>query len=464
MLLRSVPVVVLSGSREERDVVETYNLGVNSYIVKPIDIAHFVETMQMRLTVGHPLDLLIVEDSESDAELVAGELRRHGFDVAFERVDTGPALEAALEAREWLLVLCDYNLPGFDSQEALRIIRERGNGLPFVILSGTIGEEAAVEALRAGAMDIVVKTNLSRVGAVVDRVLLDAENHRKLRKGEAALLESEARKTSILESALDAVITIDQEGRILDFNAAAEAMFGYTRAEVTGEPMAGLIVPPSLRHEHEEGVRAPSRYRGDDDPRHSARGDRDACRRRRVSRRARGHEQRALRAALLHRLPSRPDRGEAGRGRTSKPRGSAPPVSEDGGDRQARRGHHPRLQQPPGGRERLQRDPAAGVRRGGPAPGARRADPVGRREGQPADAAATCLRPSAGAPAEGSRPERDRHGNRADAGPLDRRRGRARHPPRPRARPRSGGPGPSRAGDHEPGGQRRGRDGRGRHA
>jgi PAS domain S-box-containing protein len=250
--LRSVPVVVFTTSRDERDVIESYTLGVNSYIVKPADFGTFVETMQMRLSLERPLSVLIVEDSESDAELAALELRRNGFDIALERVDTAPALRAALEAGRRVLVLCDYDLPGLDAQEALRIVRETAPDTPFVILSGTIGEEAVADALKAGANDVVVKANLSRIGLVVDRVLLEAENRRIQKEGAAALMESEARKTSILDSALDAVITIDQEGRIVDFNEAAVAMFGYTREEAFQREMLELIIPPSLRQQHTE--------------------------------------------------------------------------------------------------------------------------------------------------------------------------------------------------------------------
>ena len=102
-----------------------------------------------------------------------------------------------------------------------------GADVPFVILSGTIGEEATVEALRSGARDVVLKSNLSRLGLVVDRVLADSEQRRRHREAEVELEESDARKSAILDSALDCIITIDHEGRIVDFNPAAEETFGY---------------------------------------------------------------------------------------------------------------------------------------------------------------------------------------------------------------------------------------------
>ncbi len=203
---------------------------------------------------GRPLHLLMIEDSETDAELVVIELRRHGYEVFCHRVDAESSLRFALESGRWDIAVCDHGLPSFSSGEALLIIREVTDDLPFVILSGTIGEEAAVAALKAGARDVVVKTNLSRIGPVVDRELGEAENRRLRHRSEGALAVSEARKSSILASALDAIITTDHDGRIVDFNPAAEAMFAYRQSDVQGRLMADLIIPLALRQQHSEAL------------------------------------------------------------------------------------------------------------------------------------------------------------------------------------------------------------------
>ena len=130
---------------------------------------------------------------------------------------------------------------------------EADSDVPFVILSGTIGEEATVEALRSGARDVVLKSNLARLGLVVDRVLADSEQRRRHRAAEVELQESNARKGAMLDSALDCIVSIDHEGRIVDFNPAAEETFGYLQDEVRGQPMVDLIIPPSLRDRHREG-------------------------------------------------------------------------------------------------------------------------------------------------------------------------------------------------------------------
>jgi diguanylate cyclase (GGDEF)-like protein len=142
--------------------------------------------------VSHPLRVLLVEDSELDTELFLAELRRSGYETDLERVDTEAQFRDALSCAAWEMVVCDHGLPGFSSNEALRIVRESELDVPFVILSGTIGEEAAVEALKAGARDVVVKSNLARLGPVVDRALQEAQNRRHQKQLELERTELQA--------------------------------------------------------------------------------------------------------------------------------------------------------------------------------------------------------------------------------------------------------------------------------
>src|ERR1041385_4129765 len=110
-----------------------------------------------------PLNLLIVEDSEDDALLLVHELRRGGYDVRFERVDTAPALNSALKRQDWDIVVSDHSMPHFSGIDALALLRDKGSDVPFIFISGTIGEEAAVAALKVGAQDYLMKTNLKRL-------------------------------------------------------------------------------------------------------------------------------------------------------------------------------------------------------------------------------------------------------------------------------------------------------------
>jgi DNA-binding NtrC family response regulator len=131
------------------------------------------------------LHLLIVEDSPEDAALMEHELERAGYDVASERVETENAFRHALAQAAWDAVLCDYTLPDFSGVSALRILRETDADLPFIYVSGTIGEDVAVEAMRSGAQDYVLKNNLNRLAPAVGRELREAKVRREKRALEA---------------------------------------------------------------------------------------------------------------------------------------------------------------------------------------------------------------------------------------------------------------------------------------
>ncbi len=148
-----------------------------------------------------PLRVLMVEDSEDDALLVTLELRRQGYAPELHRVQTREELAAALR-EPWDVVISDYALPRFDGLEALRMVREAGSGeLAFVLVSGTIGEERAVEALKAGAGDFVTKQNLSRLVPAIEREMRDAQVRRDRRETMQALREAVAARDQFLSIA-----------------------------------------------------------------------------------------------------------------------------------------------------------------------------------------------------------------------------------------------------------------------
>src|SRR5919108_5436102 len=120
--------------------------------------------------VRQPLKVLIVEDSVPDAELMVHELHRAGFEVNWERVDTEPDFLACL-AQSPELILADYTMPQFSGPRALEILQERGLGIPFIIVSGTIGEDRAVAMVKEGAADFLLKSQLPRLGSAVMHVL-----------------------------------------------------------------------------------------------------------------------------------------------------------------------------------------------------------------------------------------------------------------------------------------------------
>ena len=143
------------------------------------------------MVTSNPLRILIVEDSENDAFLLLREVRRLGYNVESTRVETAQALNDALTSREWDLILCDFSLPHLDATQALKIVKSSGLDLPFIIISGTIGEENAVNALKAGAHDFLVKGKYARLGPAIERELREAEIRRERRRTEEALRENE---------------------------------------------------------------------------------------------------------------------------------------------------------------------------------------------------------------------------------------------------------------------------------
>ena len=138
-----------------------------------------------------PLTALIVEDNERDAALLKLELTRGGYELKSERVETAEALNAALDRQPWDIVLSDYSLPQFSAPAALSLVRERGFDLPFIIVSGTVGEETAVEAMRAGASDFMPKGAMARLLPAVDRELREATARAERKKMREQLLISE---------------------------------------------------------------------------------------------------------------------------------------------------------------------------------------------------------------------------------------------------------------------------------
>src|ERR687892_20600 len=186
--------------------------------------------------------LPMVEDSEDDALLIVRELRRADYDVTFERVDTPESMAAALAHKSWDLILSDYTMPHFSGVAALELLQTSGLDIPFIIVSGSIGEDLAVDAMKAGAHDYMMKGNVQRLIPSIERELRDAEVRRERKRVAEALQESEARKRAILDAAPDCIVTIDHQGNIVEFNPAAERTFGYRYHAIIGKPITDLII------------------------------------------------------------------------------------------------------------------------------------------------------------------------------------------------------------------------------
>jgi two-component system, cell cycle sensor histidine kinase and response regulator CckA len=195
--------------------------------------------------VSAPLRVLAVEDLPADAKLVTAALRRGGLPCEMERVETAEAMREALSQRQFDIVLSDWSLPGFSALAALQVLRSSGLDLPFIIVSGTIGEELAVEGMRMGANDYVLKDRLARLVPAVERELREAEGRRARRRAEEALRESEARLRRVVESGIIGVTTSTLDGVFVQANDTFLDMLGYSRSELeAGEITRELITPP----------------------------------------------------------------------------------------------------------------------------------------------------------------------------------------------------------------------------
>jgi PAS domain S-box-containing protein len=169
-----------------------------------------------------PLRLLILEDRESDVELILHELRRAGFDPDWRRVQTEAEYLANL-ARSLDVILADYNLPGFDAARALELLQERDLDIPFIIVSGMISEEVAVECMKRGAADYLLKDRLTRLGQAVEQAI----EQRRLRVAKGALKIAEARYRHLFDSVPVGIYRSTADGRVLDANQTMIDMLGY---------------------------------------------------------------------------------------------------------------------------------------------------------------------------------------------------------------------------------------------
>lgn len=186
--------------------------------------------------VQRPIQLLLVEDSADDAELIRLELTRAGMAHESQRVDTRDALLGALSARPWDIILSDFAMPGFDGLEAFRLVLAADIDVPFVFVSGAIGEERAVAAMRAGARDYILKGHLKRLPAVVRRELEEFEARRQTRLAEVAAEQDRRRLAMAVEASGAGIFEFD-------LSASGSSYFSPRFAEILGFDSGAL--PPA---------------------------------------------------------------------------------------------------------------------------------------------------------------------------------------------------------------------------
>jgi PAS domain S-box-containing protein len=208
-----------------------------------------------------PLKVLIAEDNPADAELMVRELRRAGFEPDWQRVDTEAAylerLDSGLD-----LVLSDYAMPQFSGLRALELLKQRGLEVPLIIVSGTIGEDTAVAAMKVGAADYLLKDRLTRLGTAVTHALAESRSRRERRQSDEALriaaqaLEvSEARFKHLDDSGIIGILITDTLGNIHEANDAFLRIVGFSREDLAlGKVRLRDMTPPEWRALDDEAL------------------------------------------------------------------------------------------------------------------------------------------------------------------------------------------------------------------
>src|SRR5262245_24174506 len=205
--------------------------------------------------MDQPLRILCLENDAADAALMQDTLETNGIACGMVRVDTESSFVAALQDNRFDLILADYTLPSFDGLSALRIAHRQRPELPFIIVSGTMGEEVAIEALKIGATDYVLKTRLSRLVPSVDRALREARERTELRRAEAALRLSEAKIRKLVDANIVGVVIAAGDGRIIEANDAFLQMVRRTRDDLaSGRLRWAEMTPPEWQAVSERAV------------------------------------------------------------------------------------------------------------------------------------------------------------------------------------------------------------------
>ena len=193
------------------------------------------------------LNVLLIEDSQDDAELIVIELKRFDFEVFSVRVDTKEKMREMLGKRRWDVILSDYSLPEFNPFEALELLKALELDLPFIVVSGAIGEANAVELMRNGCHDCIMKNNLTRLGSVIERETREAKIRLELKNAQQDLIESEKKYRMYVSNSPEAIFIINSKGMFNDANEAACMLTGYSFDEFMAMSVFDFIHPEDLQ-------------------------------------------------------------------------------------------------------------------------------------------------------------------------------------------------------------------------
>ena len=181
-----------------------------------------------------PLNILFIEDNEDDARLILRKIKKQYKVDTWERVDTPKIFEMTIDKKPWDLIISDYSMPYFNPMMALKILKKKELDIPFILMSGAIGEEAAVEILKAGAHDFIQKGNTTRLIPAIERELIEAQSRQERRTALTRLQKSEETIRTLFNAIPDSILLVDSRGKILAINKNGTEMLGKEENALLG--------------------------------------------------------------------------------------------------------------------------------------------------------------------------------------------------------------------------------------
>ena len=213
------------------------------------------------------LRVLMVEDSEDDASLVLRALKKGGYNPIYERVETAVAMKKTLQEKQWDIILCDYKMPTFSAKHAIALLKETNIDIPLIIVSGTVGEETAIECMRSGAHDYVMKDSLSRLCPAIARELEETKVRNKQQQADEALRKSEENFRLSLDDSPLGVRIVSAKGKTIYANQSVLDIYGYDSIEeINKTPIKERYTPQSYagykirKEKRERGEIGPPEY------------------------------------------------------------------------------------------------------------------------------------------------------------------------------------------------------------
>jgi len=206
------------------------------------------------MVMATPIRVLVIEDSEDDALLILRELKKGGYDPKWYVVETPGELSKALDEGQWDIILSDFQMPAFDGREALRIVQEKGVDIPFIVISGVLVEENAVEILKSGANDYVKKGNWARLIPAVGRELREAKSRKGRKRAQKERAKAQERYRILFESAVEGIFQSSPSGRIINANPAMARLFGYETPEELLEAITDITYQLYVRSNTREDL------------------------------------------------------------------------------------------------------------------------------------------------------------------------------------------------------------------